>query len=97
MDSQPRRLLRSRLPALVWFFRKSRDGWRKKCRTVRQMLRSCRVELRDVRRSREKWRDQAEALKAENRALRDQLDCERPTRSAPTSPPALRRAIVKAR
>jgi len=99
MESQPRRVFRSRLSALVWFFRKSRNGWKQKYRTVLQTLRSCRSELRDVRRSREKWRSQAEALRAENHTLRDQLDRERSPRSAPGSPPALRRAIllVKAR
>lgn len=87
---------RSRFSALARCFRIGRDNWKEKYRTVMQALRSCRSELRDVRRSREKWRCQAEALKAENRTLRDQLDRERSDRSSPPAPTPLA-LLVKAR
>lgn len=95
----PKRTFRSRFSALARCFRMGRDNWKEKYRTVMQTLRSCRSELRDVRRSREKWRCQAEVLKAENRTLRDQLDRERSDRSAESSPPAPRvvALLVKAR
>ena len=89
MESPPPRcVFRSRLSALVWFFKKSRNGWKRKYRAVQESLRSCRSELRDVRRSREKWRGRVEALEAENRLLRGQLHGNRTDRSAEPSPPA---------
>jgi uncharacterized coiled-coil DUF342 family protein len=87
---------RSRLSALVWFFRKSRDGWKKKYQKVKQEIRGSRSELRDVRRSREKWRMRVEELEQENRALREQLAKSRSERSETASPPAPRRPFLVA-
>ena len=90
------RVFRSRASALIWFFRKSRDNWKRKCQEAKRVLRSFRAELRDVRRSRDNWRRRAEASEAENRILREQLSQERSER---LSPPAPRRGtrLVKAR
>ena len=99
MEGRGLRTFRSRVSALAWFFRKSRDRWKAKYQTAQQMLRSFRADLRGVRRSREKWRRQAEALKAENRTLREQLGRKSSDRSVPPRPPApsVVALLVKAR
>lgn len=97
MEEQEQRSgFRSRLSALVWFFKKSRDGWKKKYQKVKQEIRGFRSELRDVRRSREKWRLRVEELERENRTLREQLAKACPERSNVPSPPALRRPFLAA-
>ncbi len=97
MEEQERQVgFRSRLSALVWFFRKSRDGWKKKYQEVKQDVRGFRSELRDVRRSREKWRLRVEELERENRTLREELAKSRSERSDAPSPPALRRPLLVA-
>ena len=94
MEGRAPRTFRSRVSALAWFFRKSRDRWKAKYQTTKQLLRSCRAELRDLRHSREKWRSQVAALKVENRTLREQLGRKRSERPAPPSPPAPSMALL---
>jgi uncharacterized coiled-coil DUF342 family protein len=62
----------SPLSALVWFFRRSRDGWKAKYQSVQGRLRRMDNEVRDVRKSREKWKREALELQAEVRRLRSE-------------------------
>jgi hypothetical protein len=45
---------------LAWSFRKSRDSWKEKCARLRRELKRLQNQLRDVRNSRERWRQRAE-------------------------------------
>ena len=67
---------RSPARALAWFFKKSRDGWKKKYMALKAELKRTKVRVRDVVRSREKWRaraEQAEAKLAEMQAEVERL------------------------
>jgi hypothetical protein len=46
---------------LVWSFRNSRDNWKKKYQDLKREHKRLQNQLRDVRKSREQWRQQAEA------------------------------------
>jgi hypothetical protein len=71
---------KSRPGALIWFFRKSRDGWKRKYRDLKVTVKALKNRIADVTRSREHWRAEAEqagrrlgALEAENAELRARL------------------------
>lgn len=53
--------------ALAWFFEKSRDKWKMRCRGLRQKLHVMAVPVADATRARDGWRAKAEA--AESRAV----------------------------
>lgn len=82
----------SRPGALIWFFRKSRDQWKAKCRAAKDSLKRERNRVADLSRSREHWRAEAERaggraaeLEAEVAELRSRLEGlekKRPGRSA---------------
>jgi chromosome segregation ATPase len=68
---------RSRPGALAWFFRKSRDGWKRKYRDLKVTVKGLKNRIADLTKSREQWRAKAEragerlgALEAENAELR---------------------------
>jgi hypothetical protein len=63
----------------VWFLRRSRDNWKRKCKQLKADAKRLQNRVNDVTHSREKWREQAERedrrlkeLQAENTALREQ-------------------------
>jgi septal ring factor EnvC (AmiA/AmiB activator) len=65
--------------ALIWFFRKSRDQWKRKHQELQRTLKQRKNRVADVTKSREQWKlkaeqanDQLTALKAENDSLRTQ-------------------------
>jgi predicted nucleic acid-binding Zn-ribbon protein len=67
----------SRPGALVWFFRKSRDGWRRKHQNLQATVKRLKNQITAVTKSREQWRLKAEqagerlvALEAEVREFR---------------------------
>jgi hypothetical protein len=62
IDSQaaPRKEYSSRPGALVWFFRKSRDQWKAKCRDAKGALKREKNRVADLSRSRDHWRAEAE-------------------------------------
>src|SRR3954452_4680455 len=71
----------SRPGALIWFFRKSRDQWKAKCRAAKDSLKRERNRVADLSRSREHWRAEAERaggraaeLGAEVAELRSRLE-----------------------
>jgi hypothetical protein len=72
----------SRPGALIWFFRKSRDGWKEKYRSLKPSVKQLKNRVVDVTKSRDQWRLKAEkaatrlvALEAEVATLRDQSGC----------------------
>jgi len=69
----------SRPGALVWFFRKSRDRWKRKHQDLKATVKGFKNQIAAVTKSREQWRLKAEqaservsALEAEVRELRAQ-------------------------
>src|SRR5271154_1358803 len=78
--AQARKDYPSRAGALIWFFKKSRDNWKRKHQTLKATVKGHKTRIADLTKSREHWRLQAEqashqraALEAENAALRAQI------------------------
>lgn len=70
---------KSRPGALIWFFRKSRDGWKKKYQELKATIKGFKNQIAAVTKSREQWRlkaeqasERASALEAEVTELRAQ-------------------------
>src|SRR3954452_11718788 len=57
----------SRPGALIWFFRKSRDQWKAKCRAAKDALKREKNRTADLSKSRDHWR--AEGERASRRAV----------------------------
>ena len=62
---------------MIWFFRKSRDGWKRKYRELKAAEKGYKNRIADLTRSREHWRTEAQragerltATEAELAALR---------------------------
>lgn len=71
----------SRPGALIWFFRKSRDGWKRKHQDLQATVKGFKNQIAAVTKSREQWRlnaeqasERASALEAEIRELRAQVE-----------------------
>ena len=71
---------KSRPGALAWFFRKSRDGWKRKYQDLKATLKGYKNRIADLTKSRQQWRENAEqagerlaALEAEVADLRAQV------------------------
>jgi hypothetical protein len=69
----------SRPGALIWFFRKSRNGWKRKHQDLQATVKGFKNQIAAVTKSREQWRlkaeqasERASALEAEIRELRAQ-------------------------
>jgi hypothetical protein len=69
----------SRPGALIWFFRKSRDGWKKKHQDLKATVKGFNNQIAAVTKSREQWRlkteqasERVSALEAEVTELRAQ-------------------------
>jgi hypothetical protein len=56
----------------AWFLGRSRDKWKAKYKALRVRAKRLANRVNDVSKSREHWREQAEALREENAALREQ-------------------------
>jgi hypothetical protein len=86
METSPARThkdCKSRPGALVWFFRKSRDGWKHKYQELKSTVKGYKNRIADLTKSRELWRLKAEqageqlvTLQAEIVALRAQITAE---------------------
>jgi septal ring factor EnvC (AmiA/AmiB activator) len=70
----------SRPGALIWCFRKSRDGWKRKYQDLKATVKASKNRVADLAKSRDQWRKKAEhadarlsALEAEIAALRAQI------------------------
>jgi hypothetical protein len=71
---------KSRPGALIWSFRKSRDGWKRKYQAVKAAAEADRNRIADLTKSRQQWRAKAEraaerlsASEAEVAGLRDRM------------------------
>jgi hypothetical protein len=51
---------KSRPGALIWFFRKSRDGWRRKYQDLKAAEKGYKNRIADLSKSREHWRTEAQ-------------------------------------
>lgn len=65
---------KSRPGALVWFFRKSRDLWKRKVQTLRVALKYERNQVAAVTKSREQWRSKAQQAAAESLVREQELE-----------------------
>jgi uncharacterized coiled-coil DUF342 family protein len=79
-EARPPKKYRTELRVQVWFLKKSRDKWKRKCQELKVVAKRLQNRVNDVTKSREKWRSQAEQyrqriqeLEAENAALREQM------------------------
>lgn len=85
---------RSPLKKLVRFFRRSRDGWKRKCQEAKKKVKSFQVRLRVLRQDRNRWKELAGQQEAELERLREELEAvkskcpsrPRPRRSPRSSP-----------
>ena len=75
---------KSRPGALIWFFRKSRDGWKRKYQDLKAAEKGSKNRIADLTKSRERWRTEAQRLgerlaasQAEVAELRARLAAER--------------------
>jgi chromosome segregation ATPase len=95
-DSTPdptRKDYKSRPGALAWFFRKSRDGWKRKYRSLKLSVKGLKNRIADLTRSREQWRAKAEqagqrldVLGAENAELRARIAAAEDKKKRTTGP-----------
>ena len=51
---------KSRPGALIWFFRKSRDGWKRKYQDLKAAEKGYKNHIADLTKSREHWRTEAQ-------------------------------------
>jgi len=59
--------------ALAWFFEKSRDKWKARCRELREKLQVKAVHVADATRARDAWREKAEAAQRHAAELEAQV------------------------
>jgi chromosome segregation ATPase len=74
---------KSRPGALIWFFHKSRDNWKRKYQELKATVKGLKNRIADLTKSREQWKLKAEAaaqrltaLEAELAALRARMAAE---------------------
>ena len=64
----------SPIPKLVRFFRRSRDGWKLKCRKAKALLKRVKNEAYALRKSRDEWKELARQQEQELKQLRRELE-----------------------
>jgi SMC interacting uncharacterized protein involved in chromosome segregation len=81
ISASTREYAKSRPGALIWFFRKSRDGWKRKYLELKSTEKGYKNRIADLTKSREQWRKKAEqtgeqlaAVEAEVAALQCQVE-----------------------
>lgn len=67
-------MYKSRPKALLSFFKRSRDEWKRKCKEAKAKLKLAKNHIRAVEESRAGWRREAKELEAELRQVRQQLE-----------------------
>jgi chromosome segregation ATPase len=84
---------KSRPGALAWFFRKSRDGWKRKYRDLKVTVKGLKNRIADLTKSRQQWRAKAEqagqrlvAVEAENAELRARIAAAEEEKKRTTGP-----------
>ena len=75
MDAQTKNLneFRSPVRVLAAFFQKSRDQWKQRCLDAKSDLKRFKVRVADVSKSRDAWREKAEAKQRELESLQSQV------------------------
>jgi hypothetical protein len=86
---------KSRPGALIWFFHKSRDNWKRKYQDLKATLKGHKNRIADLTKSRQQWKLKAEgagqrlaALEAEIADLRGQVAAEREKKNGSGRRPA---------
>ena len=59
--------------ALAWSFHRSRENWKCKYAAVKRNIKRSQNEARDLRKSRERWKEKAKAFETENNSLQATL------------------------
>ncbi len=59
---------------MFWFFRKSRDQWKDKCKDLKTLLKKFKNRVADLTKSRDKWKLKAEQSDIRIAELNSQLD-----------------------
>jgi hypothetical protein len=84
----------SRPGALIWCFRKSRDGWKRKYQDLKATVKAFKNRIADLTKSRDQWRLKAEeavarlaALEAETVTLRAKVAAHAEEKKAPRACP----------
>ncbi len=92
-DPNPKQY-KSRPGALAWFFRKSRDGWKRKYRDLKVSVKGLKNRIADLTKSREQWRTKAEQagqrlanVEAENAELRARIAAAEEKKNGPEAGP----------
>src|SRR5271170_1383600 len=67
--TQTREEYSSRPGALIWCFRKSRNGWKRKYQELKATVKGFKNQIAAVTKSRERWRLEAEAARKQVLAL----------------------------
>jgi uncharacterized coiled-coil DUF342 family protein len=80
------RLLETRPRLLARFFEESRDNWKRKCQAAVAEVKQFRDQVRDVRQSRQMWREQAEQARQEQQRLAAEVQRLRVELAAATAP-----------
>jgi len=65
---------RSPLKKLMWFFKRSRDGWKRKSHEAKKRLKSFDTRLRVMRKDRNRWKELAQQQEAELERLREEFE-----------------------
>lgn len=65
---------KSPLSKLMKFFRRSRDGWKDKCRQAKVANKALAMQTRAVERSRERWKQEARAARKQLRRLEREVE-----------------------
>lgn len=60
-------------PKLAKFFRRSRDGWKQRCRAAKQRCRSLYNQVEVLKANRDRWKQETRRQRAEAQELRQQL------------------------
>ncbi len=69
---------KTRIKALMEFFRRSRDGWKRKCIDAKAELKKAHNLNRWLETSRDNWKSRAKQLEAEVRCLGEEQKTARP-------------------
>lgn len=64
---------KSRPGALIWFFRKSRDGWKRQYRDLKAAEKGYKNRIADLTKSRKQWRTKAEQVGEQRAAAEAEL------------------------
>ena len=63
---------KTRLKALLEFFRRSRDKWKRKCQSAKANLKTARNSIRWLESSRDQWKQKHQQLQGEVEQLRQE-------------------------